>query len=136
MLIFPDPQIGRADTALGRYGCASVMISPAPPTARLPKCTRCQLLAKPSTLEYSHMGDTTIRFLNSILFILRGEKRCGMLLFLYKYGKVTGISIHGFVIYLNDGFKLLMNENYLVQRFKKRSNRLKEVESAGRLISL
>ena len=38
---------------------ASVMTSPAPPSARLPRCTRCQSLGVPSSLEYWHMGDTT-----------------------------------------------------------------------------
>lgn len=37
------------------------MTSPAPPTAREPKCTRCQSVATPSTDEYSHMGDTPMR---------------------------------------------------------------------------
>ena len=41
---------------------ASVKISPAPPTARLPKWTKCQSLANPSTLEYWHMGETAMRF--------------------------------------------------------------------------
>src|ERR1700685_2885162 len=40
---------------------ASVKTRDAPPTARLPRCTRCQSVAKPSVLEYWHMGDTTIR---------------------------------------------------------------------------
>ena len=40
---------------------ASVNTSAAPPTARLPRCTRCQSLANPSTLEYWHIGDTTMR---------------------------------------------------------------------------
>src|SRR5580693_3088764 len=45
----------------GETAHASVKTSEAPPTARLPKCTRCQSLAKPSVLEYWHMGETTIR---------------------------------------------------------------------------
>src|SRR5580700_11780410 len=40
---------------------ASVKIRAAPPTARLPRWTRCQSLAKPSVLEYWHMGETTMR---------------------------------------------------------------------------
>src|SRR4029453_12949189 len=40
---------------------ASVRISPAPPTARLPRCTRCQSFARPSRLEYSHICETVIR---------------------------------------------------------------------------
>src|SRR5437764_1993014 len=54
---------------------ASVMTSPAPPTARLPKCTRCQSLAKPSSLEYSHMGETAIRFESVTPRIVRGVNR-------------------------------------------------------------
>ncbi len=45
-----------ADTAV-----ASMITSPAPPTARLPRCTRCQSLAIPSFAEYWHMGETAIR---------------------------------------------------------------------------
>src|SRR5271169_4972316 len=40
---------------------ASVKMREAPPTARLPRWTRCQSLAKPSVLEYWHMGETTMR---------------------------------------------------------------------------
>src|SRR6476469_5532558 len=40
---------------------ASVSTAPAPPTARLPRWTRCQSFANPSVLEYSHIGDTMIR---------------------------------------------------------------------------
>src|ERR1700732_2737787 len=45
----------------GETPAASVKTREAPPTARLPKCTRCQSFAKPSVLEYWHMGETTIR---------------------------------------------------------------------------
>jgi hypothetical protein len=44
------------DTAL-----ASTITAPAPPTARLPRCTKCQSVARPSTHEYWHIGDITIR---------------------------------------------------------------------------
>ena len=47
----------------GSTAAASVNTSPAPPTARLPRWTRCQSLANPSTLEYWHIGDTPeVRF--------------------------------------------------------------------------
>ena len=45
----------------GSTAVASVNTSPAPPTARLPRWTRCQSFAKPSSLEYWHMGETTMR---------------------------------------------------------------------------
>src|SRR5271170_8076322 len=45
----------------GEMAQASVKIRAAPPTARLPRWTRCQSLAKPSLLEYWHMGETTMR---------------------------------------------------------------------------
>src|SRR5438034_1569010 len=38
----------------------------APPTAREPRFTRCQSLGVPSSAEYWHMGDTTIRFESSM----------------------------------------------------------------------
>src|ERR1700742_489796 len=41
---------------------ASVITNAAPPMARLPRCTKCQSLTKPSVLEYSHIGETTMRW--------------------------------------------------------------------------
>src|SRR5580765_8433149 len=35
--------------------------SDAPPAARLPRCTRCQSFANPSSEEYWHIGETAIR---------------------------------------------------------------------------
>jgi hypothetical protein len=49
------------------------MIKAAPPLARLPKCTRCQSLAKPSIEEYWHIGEIVILFLKVRLFIWSGE---------------------------------------------------------------
>ena len=43
----------------------SVMTSPAPPTARLPRWTRCQSPTVPSTAEYWHIGQTTTRLASS-----------------------------------------------------------------------
>ena len=40
----------------------SVKIRPAPPVARLPRCTRCQSVGMPSTAEYWSIGETTTRF--------------------------------------------------------------------------
>ena len=40
----------------------SVITSPAPPMARLPRCTRCQSSGVPSSAEYWHMDETTTRF--------------------------------------------------------------------------
>src|SRR4030095_8059490 len=39
----------------------SVITRPAPPTARLPRWTRCQSPGVPSSAEYWHMGETTTR---------------------------------------------------------------------------
>jgi hypothetical protein len=61
---------------------ASVSTSPAAPTARLPRCTKCQSLAYPSVLEYWHMGETNTRFANVMSRIARGSNRrvlgCGL----------------------------------------------------------
>ena len=46
--------------------CRPRRASPAPPTARLPRCTKCQSFAKPSSDEYSHIGETAIRLRNVI----------------------------------------------------------------------
>src|SRR5579862_1004050 len=54
---------------------ASVMTSPAPPTARDPRWTTCQSLAKPSVLEYSHTGDTAIRLRSVTPRMVSGENR-------------------------------------------------------------
>ena len=56
-----NSHIAGSDAALrGNAGCFD-KTSPAPPTARLPRWTRCQSSANPSTEEYWHMGETTIR---------------------------------------------------------------------------
>ncbi len=39
----------------------SVKMRPAPPMARLPRCTRCQSFGTPSVAEYWHIGETTTR---------------------------------------------------------------------------
>src|SRR6266481_883666 len=59
----------------GRTAVASVRTSPAPPTARPPRWTRCQSLAKPSTLEYSHIGETNTRLPNFTSRIASGSNR-------------------------------------------------------------
>ena len=46
----------------GETSVISVKTSPAPPTARLPRWTRCQSPGMPSAAEYWHMGLTTTRF--------------------------------------------------------------------------
>src|ERR1700721_2141684 len=59
----------------GRTAVASVSTRPPPPAARLPRCTRCQSLAYPLLLEYSHMGETNMRFGNEMPRIARGSNR-------------------------------------------------------------
>src|ERR1700704_4044073 len=66
----------------GVTAVASVNTRPAPPTARLPRCTRCQSFANPSMLEYSHIGETAIRFGNVMLRIESGSNICAMFSFL------------------------------------------------------
>ena len=58
----------------GRTAVASVITSPAPPTARLPRWTMCQSFANPSTDEYSHIGDTNTRFAKVMSRIRRESK--------------------------------------------------------------
>ncbi len=45
----------------GSTPVASMISSPAPDKARLPRCIRCQSWALPSTAEYWHMGGMTMR---------------------------------------------------------------------------
>src|SRR5580765_4743510 len=52
------------------------MTSAAPPTARVPRCTKCQSFEKPSTLEYWHIGETTMRFCSVRERSDSGSKRC------------------------------------------------------------
>lgn len=47
----------------------------APPTARLPRLTRCQSFAKPSIALYWHIGDTMMRLRSVIDFRVYGAKR-------------------------------------------------------------
>ncbi len=58
----------------GLTAVLSVMISPAPPTARLPRWTKCQSPTTPSSAEYMHMGETTIRFSSSVPRSRKGVK--------------------------------------------------------------
>src|ERR1039457_426306 len=59
----------------GRTAAASVKTRPAPPTARLPRWTRCQSLAKPSRLEYWHISETAMRLGRVRSRKVIGEKR-------------------------------------------------------------
>src|SRR5688572_5744872 len=57
---------------------ASTQTRPAPPTARLPRCTRCQSFGMPSSEEYWHIGDTRTRLGRVTERSARGEKSCDM----------------------------------------------------------
>ncbi len=54
---------------------ASTITKATPPTARLPRCTRCQSSASPSWAMYWHMGDITIRLRSVIPRIMSGLTR-------------------------------------------------------------
>ena len=58
----------------GETAVASVMTSPAPPTARLPRCTRCQSVGYPSRAEYWHIGETAMRLRSVVSRSRRGVK--------------------------------------------------------------
>jgi hypothetical protein len=57
----------------GETAVASWIINEAPPTALLPRWTKCQSLANPSIEEYWHIGDTTNLFFKVTPLILNGE---------------------------------------------------------------
>src|SRR5690606_14784920 len=59
--------------ASGETAVHSVRISPAPPTARLPRCTKCHCPGMPSAALYCCIGESTIRFL-----IVRSRNRSGL----------------------------------------------------------
>src|SRR4051812_37195125 len=44
----------------------------APPAARLPRCTKCQSFANPSSEEYWHIGETAIRLRKVIWRMVSG----------------------------------------------------------------
>src|SRR5580658_2119004 len=85
----------------GEMAQASVKISDAPPTARLPRWTRCQSLAKPSVLEYWHMGETTMRLRSRMSRICNGSNRF-MAIGCRVRGKVAGDE-GGFVLAMQVG---------------------------------
>src|SRR5690606_12336917 len=76
----------------GETAVASAITIDAPPTARPPKCTRCQSVANPSIDEYWHMGDTTMRFFNVIPLMVKGVKSIDIFIFFY-IGKYTDSGI-------------------------------------------
>src|SRR4051812_41327749 len=57
---------------------ASTMTRPAPELASMPRWARCQSVAVPSSALYWHIGDTTMRLVNSALPSLMGVKRADM----------------------------------------------------------
>src|SRR4029077_20425188 len=52
----------------------SIQSMPAPERASWPRCVRCHEVALPSSAQYWHMGETTIRFGSVTPRIARGEK--------------------------------------------------------------
>src|SRR6266404_6025614 len=62
----------------GVTAVASTNTTPAPPAARLPKCTACQSLGWPSLEEYWHIGETQMRFASSTPRSLIDSKRFGI----------------------------------------------------------
>src|SRR6478752_5538113 len=64
----------------GVTALASVITSAAPPTARVPRWTKCQSFENPSTLEYWHIGDTTMRLASVSERSGSGSRRCDILL--------------------------------------------------------
>src|ERR1700682_5018885 len=59
-----------ADTAV-----ASIVNIPALDCSSWPQCTRCQSVAQPSTAEYWHIGETTMRLASASLRSLYGVNR-------------------------------------------------------------
>src|SRR5215472_19203564 len=60
----------------GRSTCvASMMTSPAPEFASMPRCETCQSLATPSSALYWHMGETTMRLSSARSASRNGENK-------------------------------------------------------------
>src|SRR6202050_949742 len=62
----------------GVTAAASVNTKAAPPTAREARCAKCQSFAWPSTDEYWHIGETTMRLAKSTSRMRSLLNRCGM----------------------------------------------------------
>jgi hypothetical protein len=56
---------------------ASPITKLAPPTAREPRCTKCQSVATPSSDEYWHMGETPMRLRSVTDLMVSGENKWG-----------------------------------------------------------
>src|SRR6266849_6248319 len=59
----------------GDTAVASIVNMPAPDCSSWPQCTMCQSVAQPSTAEYWHIGDTTMRLVSLSLRSVKGENR-------------------------------------------------------------
>ncbi len=77
---------------LGSTAVASAIISPAPPTAREPRFTKCQSVATPSMELYWHIGETPIRLRRVMSLILYESNRCVIVLFLVRIFVLLGLS--------------------------------------------
>src|SRR6478609_4840281 len=75
---------------------ASAITSAAPPTAREPRCTKCQSSAKPSVELYWHIGETPMRLRKVTPRMVRGSKSCGMARRLYRRETVPPAGRHYF----------------------------------------
>src|ERR1043166_6835600 len=64
--------------ASGETPLASTSTRPAPPTARLPRCTVCHMFGRPRSDEYWHIGETKIRLRQGTERKGIGSNRCGM----------------------------------------------------------
>src|ERR1700735_1551890 len=62
----------------GTTAVASMVTMPAPESARVPRCTLCQDVARPSSAEYWHIGATTMRLGKLRLRRVCGENKEGM----------------------------------------------------------
>src|SRR5947209_12293164 len=62
----------------GETPLASTITSPAPPTARLPRCTTCHMFGRPRSDEYWHIGETKTRLRQVTERNVIGSNRCGM----------------------------------------------------------
>src|SRR4029077_15383440 len=87
---------------------ASVSTKPAPPTARLPKCTKCQSFAYPSALEYWHIGETNTRFANVISRIAMGSNSFAMGLYPASLKLRRSRNVSVFLSYLETSYDQLV----------------------------
>ena len=74
----PNAEVLRTDAAFGKNRRCFSKYQPGATDGATAQMDKCQSFAKPSTLEYSHIGETNTRLANFTSRIASGSNRLGM----------------------------------------------------------